>query len=85
MKVSRNLVEDEKASFVTHELANLLSKVNASIYAVEYILSSETRQEYVKVHYSNRQMSGAVSVCITDDSLGTLTADVLKGSHSREL
>ena len=75
MKVSINLVEDEKASFVTNELANLLSKVNPSIAYVEYVLNSETRQEYVKVHLANGCI---VSKCITDDSLGTLTADVLK-------
>lgn len=75
MKISINLVEDEKASFVTHELASLLSKVNPSIVYVEYVLNSETRQEYVKVHLAN---GCTVSKCITDDSLGTLTADVLK-------
>ena len=64
-----------KSSFCERELTQLLRIIDRDIEKAEYELC-DNGEEYVHILYATT--GGAITACVTGDSLSALTRDVLK-------
>lgn len=71
-------IQKEKFDFVRHELRELLKSIDRDIIDVEYQVYNG--EEYVEIQWLNHKTDHTYckKVCVSADSLKSLTIDVLK-------
>lgn len=67
-------VHGTKKAFVTHQLKDLLHRIDSDIADVDYEVRVDDDEEFVRITYTNGYPR---VICVTRDSLAALTRDVL--------